>query len=463
MDSSSDGESLAPLFNRASEDDRSDRDSLPPLSDRPLVDSASNDEAPLFNKASMDSIDSSAYHELLCLDSNTRHQDKCSDGEVEPRPGDESDNSSSLPGLDRRPLVDSSSDDDSSLSPLFHRSGVTRRPLVHSSSDDSSSLPPLFHRSGVDSSSDDESLPPLINRASMDASSDHDSLPPLSDRTLVDSAADDEAPFFLFLNRASRDDSSDHSSLPHLSDRQLVDSNADGEAPLFNKASMHSMGSSAYHELLCADSNRTHQDKCSDDEVEPRPEDESNNSSSHPRLDNKPLVDSSSDDDIGLPYSRPKVDSDERSSLPGLDNRPLVDSSSDELTALSIKQSNKFHTNWTPNGLQNLGNTCFVNAILQSIGYLTPLTKSILSYVPGTAPTDNSNSIAVGLQSVIKSLHSPSATSISPTEFISVLPSFGESLIHENEPKFRLGREEDAHEFLMAVFDQLNSKSTPSL
>ena len=127
----------------------------------------------------------------------------------------------------------------------------------------------LFHRSGVDSSSDSESLPPLFNKAlGDDSKGDESSLPPLFHRSGVDSSSDGESLAPLF-NRASGDDSSDHDSLPPLSDRPLVDSAADDEAPLFNRASMDSIDSSAYHELLCLDSNRRHQDKCSDGEVEP--------------------------------------------------------------------------------------------------------------------------------------------------------------------------------------------------
>jgi len=105
-------------------------------------------------------------------------------------------------------------------------------------------------------------------------------------------------------------------------------------------------------------------------------------------------------------------------------------------------------------GLQNLGNTCFLNSVLQCLTYLPPLANYLLS-------KDHSsyNCRSIGLcmlcvleKHVCKALASTS--SIAPYTITKNLKGLGRGL--------RLGRQEDSHEFLVCLVDSLQKSALSS-
>jgi ubiquitin carboxyl-terminal hydrolase 36/42 len=103
-------------------------------------------------------------------------------------------------------------------------------------------------------------------------------------------------------------------------------------------------------------------------------------------------------------------------------------------------------------GLVNLGNSCFMNAVLQCLAH-TPalnafLRKSLHSHKcskkQGYGQTLCS---ACRLEALIQRMFSRGASSFAPRAFADNLPILAKG--------FRLGRQEDAHEFLRCLLDHL--------
>ncbi|CAN0112232.1 unnamed protein product [Ectocarpus sp. 4 AP-2014] len=118
-------------------------------------------------------------------------------------------------------------------------------------------------------------------------------------------------------------------------------------------------------------------------------------------------------------------------------------------------------------GLENMGNTCYLNSILQCLSYVAPLAQHLLngSYSQGsqaTCPeslfsfngsTDfGEDDILGAMQKLVRQIHQTKSGSaeqqaIRPRTFSDNLRKIGE--------KFRRGRQEDAHEFLRHLVDKM--------
>jgi len=128
-----------------------------------------------------------------------------------------------------------------------------------------------------------------------------------------------------------------------------------------------------------------------------------------------------------------------------------------------VLQFHKWSSNWrqiTPKGFVNLGNTCFLNATLQCLAYLPPLCQSVsyLDFCSGRS--SNGQRIIRNLRQLFRQVHDLDTkfsnhrgeVAIAPRNIVKLVPMLG-NIGSRNGYKFRPGRQEDAHEFLVHLLD----------
>ena len=116
-------------------------------------------------------------------------------------------------------------------------------------------------------------------------------------------------------------------------------------------------------------------------------------------------------------------------------------------------------------GLHNLGNTCFMNATLQCLAHTPPLAKYMQHRLHSAKCKKNHRQTGNGfgtdfcaacrLENLVNKIFMHSANAIAPRDFADRLPVFGRG--------FRLGRQEDAHEFLRGLLEQLTKTFNPAV
>jgi hypothetical protein len=131
-----------------------------------------------------------------------------------------------------------------------------------------------------------------------------------------------------------------------------------------------------------------------------------------------------------------------------------------------------------PRGFLNLGNTCFLNSTLQCLAHLPPFCQSLLALTQSSpSPLSLASQSAYHngkkeasspgkritwmLRSLFQLVHSGrdansnnKTQAIAPRAIVNALPSIG-TCGSRNGYKFRLGRQEDAHEFLVHLLDAM--------
>ncbi|DBA95956.1 TPA: hypothetical protein ACH3X1_001476 [Trebouxia sp. C0004] len=99
-------------------------------------------------------------------------------------------------------------------------------------------------------------------------------------------------------------------------------------------------------------------------------------------------------------------------------------------------------------GLQNLGNTCFMNSVLQCLTHTPPLAEALLASKQ-LGSNNNFDLLRLTQQQVINSLQNKHKNQ-------SVAPTAHAKSLRQVSKSFRLGRQEDAHEYLVALLDAMH-------
>ncbi|PKK16751.1 ubiquitin carboxyl-terminal hydrolase 42-like, partial [Columba livia] len=98
-------------------------------------------------------------------------------------------------------------------------------------------------------------------------------------------------------------------------------------------------------------------------------------------------------------------------------------------------------------GLHNLGNTCFLNSVLQCLTYTPPLANHLLSGEHSQACGQKGFCVMCRMEVHVQQVLHSSASAIEPWAVVDFLTEIGENFQH--------GRQEDAHEFLRCTVDAM--------
>jgi hypothetical protein len=103
----------------------------------------------------------------------------------------------------------------------------------------------------------------------------------------------------------------------------------------------------------------------------------------------------------------------------------------------------------TPRGLMNLGNTCYLNAVVQSLAHCAPFSSALTGDAGSLDGSDKDATLSRAVAQLCSALHERGLKSaVRPADLIKA--------IQERRPSFSGFRQQDAHELLCLLLDGLH-------